>query len=123
MSSLFTDAEIDAYLEYIQLPSEYRTSSTLPRDISFLTKLHIHNISHVPYENLPLHYSEARIIDVNPRAVYNKIMTKRGRGGQCMELNCLLTYIIRGLGFKVYPTGARVRPRVNGVPSGAYTGW
>lgn len=40
-----------------------------------------------------------------------------------MELNYLLTHILHGLGFNVYPTGARVRPRVNGVPGGAYTGW
>ena len=40
-----------------------------------------------------------------------------------MEQNLFFNYMLRGLGFKAYCAGARVRKRELGVPVGDYMGW
>jgi arylamine N-acetyltransferase len=119
--SIFTQEEISAYLSYIGLSPTLLDAST-PRDFALLKKFHLAQVSHVPYENLSNHYSPAHIIDINPRTVYAKILTGRGRGGQCMEVNLLVAQILKGLGFKAYPTAVRNRPRVHGEAQGDYVG-
>ena len=50
-------------------------------------------------------------------------MLANGRGGYCME-NCIFfNHVLRALGFQVYMAGARIRLRVDGVPTGDYIGW
>jgi arylamine N-acetyltransferase len=119
MESIFSNEEIDLYLQYLELPP---TASKAPRGYEFLNTIHIHQISKVPFENLGIHYSKAHDLDVNPRAVYQQVMSGNGRGGQCMQLNILLSHILRGLGFQCYTTGGRARLRVNGIPQGNYMG-
>ena len=40
-----------------------------------------------------------------------------------MENGIFFNHILRALGFEVYPAGARVRPRADGIPHGDYSGW
>lgn len=40
-----------------------------------------------------------------------------------MEQNLFFAYILRGLGFKVYSAGVRVRKREEWVPVGDFMGW
>ncbi|OJJ46452.1 hypothetical protein ASPZODRAFT_25560 [Penicilliopsis zonata CBS 506.65] len=125
---MFTPAQLDAYLEYIDIPLEFRRRTAdgqdewPPRDLSFLTALHTHHISAIPYENLALHYSINKRISLDAQHLLRKC-TRNGRGGYCMETTLLFTDILRSLGFTVYPTGARIRYRVDGVPQGDYSGW
>jgi arylamine N-acetyltransferase len=120
MSSLFSLQEIDRYLAYLGLPETVRTGSKIPKDVDLLKTLQTHQISKVPFENLGIHYSKIHNLDINPRVVYQKVLAGNGRGGQCMELNLLLTHILRGLGFYCYTAGAKVRIRVNGIPQGEF---
>jgi len=40
-----------------------------------------------------------------------------------MEGNLLYNHILKAAGFNAYTVGVRIRPRVDGVPSGEYSGW
>jgi arylamine N-acetyltransferase len=118
--TVFTPEEIQKYLRYIELPEKYDLNSS--KDIEFLTALHVHQISAVPYENLSLHYSTDHKIVLDPRFMYDKILNKRNRGGYCMEISIFFCYLLRSLGFKVYFTGVRIRARTDGIPVGDYIG-
>ncbi|KUI59149.1 Arylamine N-acetyltransferase [Cytospora mali] len=118
----FTKAQLSKYFEHIQLPQKYR-GDDVPRDLSLLTALHIHQIAAIPYENLSLHYSKHKTIDLEPHFLYTKFVEDgRNRGGYCMEGSLFFLHILRSLGFDVYPTGVRIRLRENGVPKGDYVG-
>lgn len=124
MASAYSPEQIAEFLSYIRMPARYQQLEKTPRDLKFLTVLHTHMLSNVPYENLSLHYSPTHKIDLDPQVLFNKVVGgARGRGGYCMENNILIHHILRGLGFDVYIAGVRLRPRVNGVPSGEYLGW
>ncbi|TVY91737.1 Arylamine N-acetyltransferase, partial [Lachnellula willkommii] len=71
-----------------------------------------------------LHYSATHAVSLDPQVLFQKIVGDgRGRGGYCMENSILFYHVLRALGFSVYMAGVRIRPRVGGVPGGAYTGW
>jgi arylamine N-acetyltransferase len=119
----YSPSQIDAYLDLIHLPPQFRPSRSPPHDISFLTALHIHQIATVPYENLALHYAAHgnRSLPLDPQHLYRKC-TENGRGGYCMEVSVFYYYVLRALGFRVYMAGVRIRMRKDGVPEGPYVG-
>lgn len=118
----YSEEQVDRYQDYISLPPQYRRRTNPARNLEFLTALYIHQISAIPYENLGLHYSKDHCINLKPQILYDKF-TRNGRGGYCMENGIFFNHILRSLGFRVYLAGARVRPRLNGVPHGDYMGW
>ncbi|KAK5700087.1 hypothetical protein LTR97_006222 [Elasticomyces elasticus] len=124
MASAYSQDQISRFLSMINLPEKYRVEANPTRDLALLSALHTYTISSVPYENLLLHYSPARDISLEPGDLYRKIVLDgRGRGGYCMENSIFYLNVLRGLGFNVYPTGVRIRLRVNGIPQGDYVGW
>ncbi len=124
MASAYSAEQIAHYENLISLPKQFHFSSNPPLNISYLTTLHIHQISSIPYENLQLHYSITHNISLDPQILFKKIVTDaRGRGGYCMENSIFFNHILRALGFQVYTAGVRIRPRVGGVPVGDYIGW
>jgi arylamine N-acetyltransferase len=92
--------------------------------LKFLAALQRYHLASIPFENLALRNAQSRQdqISLDPQAVVDKVITCR-RGGYCMEQNLFFAYMLRGLGFKVYSAGARVRKRENGVPVGNFIGW
>jgi arylamine N-acetyltransferase len=124
MYSAYTPDQISRFLTHIHLPPKYHPSTNPPLDISFLTALHTHTISTIPYENLSLHYSKDRKVSLDPTDLYQKlVLGGHGRGGYCMENSLFYLHILRGLGFTVYPAGVRIRLRQDGIPQGDYIGW
>jgi arylamine N-acetyltransferase len=124
MASAYTPSQIQQYESYVRLPARFRQSSHPSLDAAYLTALHVHQIAAIPYENLILHYSTSHAVSLNPQDLFKKMITDaRGRGGYCMENSILFHHILKGLGFKVYMAGVRIRPRVGGVPGGEYIGW
>ncbi|KAH6668880.1 arylamine N-acetyltransferase 1 [Halenospora varia] len=122
--SAYTPSQIALYESHISLPTRFHTTSSPPLDITYLTALHIHQISSAPYENLILHYSQHHSVSLDPQVLFEKIVgDKRGRGGYCMENSIFFNHVLRALGWEVYMVGVRIRPRVGGVPGGAYIGW
>lgn len=124
MASAYSLEQITAFLDFIQLPKKYYPENKPVHDLKFLTALHVHTISTIPYDNLSLHYSPTHKISIDPQHSFQKIVVDgRGRGGYCMENSILFNHILRALGFQVYTAGVRIRLRTNGVPDGDYIGW
>ncbi|EAQ85722.1 hypothetical protein CHGG_06975 [Chaetomium globosum CBS 148.51] len=126
MDSAYTPSQVDAYLTHIGLPPSFHPSANPTLNLTYLTTLFTHQITTIPYDNLSIHYSPTHTIDLNPQALFTKMITaNRGRGGYCMENSILFNHMLRALGFSdAYLAGVRIRPRVAGVPQGeAYTGW
>nr|CBL43285.1 TPA: arylamine N-acetyltransferase 1 [Botrytis cinerea] len=126
MASAYSPEQIDQYEEYISLPSKYRRRNNPALTLDYLTSLHIHQISSIPYENLLLHYSPSHSVSLDPQALFTKIITNaRGRGGYCLEGSTFFNHVLRALGFQVYTAGVRIRRRSihDGVPRGDYIGW
>lgn len=124
MESVYDQSQLSQFLDHIQIPSEFRLENEPARDLAYLTCLHTHMLSTVPYENLTLHYSKTHTISLDPQHLFQKIVRdKRGRGGYCMENSLFYNQILRGLGFRVYTVGVRIRHRQDGVPQGPYIGW
>jgi arylamine N-acetyltransferase len=122
MASIFTPQEISDYLEYLGLPARYKDHASIPKDIDFLRILHTYQIGRVPYENLAIHYSKDHQVNIDPKYMYKKITSGRGRGGYCMELCVFYYHLLLSLGFRVYQTGIRIRLRNGPVPFGDYIG-
>ncbi|KAK7434395.1 hypothetical protein Landi51_13517 [Colletotrichum acutatum] len=122
--SAYNQEQIALFEELICLPTKYRQCNEPVRNLAYLTALHVHTISTIPYENLSLHYSESRLVELDPQLLFEKIVTGgRGRGGYCMEVSILMNHVLRALGFQTYMTGVRIRLRKDGVPDGDYIGW
>lgn len=124
MASQYNPEQILQFLQYIGIPKRFHPDNHPPLDIAFLTALHSHFITTIPYENLTLHYSSSHEIVLDPQSLFQKVVTaNRGRGGYCLENAILFNHVLRALGFKAYLVGGRMRFRVNGVPQGDYSGW
>jgi len=126
MASAYTPTQLSLYESHVSLPSHFRHTSQPPPPLTlpYLTALHLHQISACPYENLQLHYSASHAVSLDPQVLFKKIVTdKRGRGGYCMENAIFFHHVLRGLGWKVYFAGVRIRLRERGVPKGNYVGW
>ncbi|OAK98584.1 arylamine N-acetyltransferase 2, partial [Phaeosphaeriaceae sp. SRC1lsM3a] len=125
--SVFNDSHLSSYLAYIGLPPSlqtYRSTGNVPTDLDFLTQLHIHTISTVPYENLWLHYNPTHTNTISPLDMYASTVTRnQGRGGYCFQVSIFFNHILRALGFAAYLAPVRIRMRANGVPYGDYGGW
>ncbi|KAL8829903.1 MAG: hypothetical protein Q9191_001746 [Dirinaria sp. TL-2023a] len=119
--------QISAYFDHVKLPLEVQQNllspsfhlDTHPGDvIEALRIVQIHQLSHVPFENLSIHYSPHHAVSIDAEVLFQKIVgNARGRGGYCMENNCFLGTVLRSLGFNIYSAGARV------LDGHRYTGW
>jgi len=73
-------------------------------DIGLLGRIQSSCVTHIAYENLDI--LEGKPLVLTPEALYEKIVI-RGRGGYCFELNGLLTYMLREMGYIVTERFAR----------------
>lgn len=135
-SPAYTETQLKRYFERIALPvsiqdqllslSRYHDDlpPSLPPDkqLAILTTLQQHQLTHVPFENLSLHYSPHRTISLDVSDLYGKIVERR-RGGYCMENNCFFAAVLRGLNFTVYSGGGRVSNSAQGRAGSGYSGW
>ncbi len=95
--------DLDAYFA--------RIAYTGPRDptLATLHAITAHHAAAIPFENLDVLLG--RPISLDPAAIVQKLIHAR-RGGYCFEQNNLLLLILRALGFRVTPIGARVRWKI-----------
>ncbi|MBT3806346.1 MAG: arylamine N-acetyltransferase [Desulfobacula sp.] len=99
--------DLEAYFNRIDYRGETDVS------LNTLTRLHQANFHTIPFENFDILLG--RGIDLDPQAVFNKLVLKK-RGGNCFELNGLFLHAIQTLGFKARALLARVH--LTGTPSG-----
>lgn len=90
---------IKAYLERIGL-----SECDVSLDAEFLKKLQYAQVLTVPYENLDILNGIPLSLDEN--VLYDKIVNNR-RGGYCFELNGLLSFFLKDIGFEVHNYAAR----------------
>ncbi len=100
--------ELDAYLRRIGESGGDPTLDTLNR-------LHRAHLRAIAYENLDIHLGRTLSLDV--AQIYAKIVT-RGRGGWCYEMNGLLAWALRELGFDVTLLASDVTSEFVGDGSG-----
>ncbi len=74
--------------------------------LAVLHALTLHHATTIPFENLDVLLG--RGISLAPEAIFQKLVRDR-RGGYCFEQNNLLLLVLRALGYRVTPIGARVR--------------
>ncbi len=120
----YSRQQLDRYYERIGL-SIRRVAGDWARKAPGLTYLRLlqrHQMAHVPFENLSLHYSTDHQISIDPQALYRKIVERR-RGGYCMENSGFFGTVLRSLGYQVYSAGARVCHRAQDGRGPQYGGW
>lgn len=96
---------VNDYLERIH----YRGGLQPTRET--LVALHRAHLLNIPYENLEIHLGGALSLELE--AIYEKIVI-RHRGGWCYEMNGLLAWALRELGFDVTLMASHVVPEHQG---------
>lgn len=132
MENVYSPVQLAKYLNYIDLPPNYRPYTNLqhsfPQTEEALTILFRCQITRFPYDNLTVHYSADNTVDIHPQSIYTKLLgtddsIPSGRGGYCLECSIFFHHMLRALGFSVYMTGVRNRERIDGIPQGEFKGW
>lgn len=67
-------------------------------DLATLRRVHRAHLVAIPYENLDIHLD--RRVSLDPAAAFQKLVEQR-RGGWCYEMNGLLAWALREIGFEV----------------------
>lgn len=84
--------ELDAYLARVGYNGPIQTTTEVLRNI------HRAHLLAITYENLDIHLGRTLSLDVN--LIFEKIV-RRKRGGWCYEMNGLLAWALREVGFEV----------------------
>lgn len=84
--------DIQTYLQRINYKGSVSPTATTLHD------LHLAHVQSVPYENLDLHLGFP--VDLKLDAIFKKIAIRK-RGGICLELNYLFSWLLQELGFEV----------------------
>lgn len=95
------EMNVDDYLSHIGYHGPRRP------DLATLTAVHRAHLTAISYENLDIHLD--RVLSLDIVQIYDKIV-RRGRGGWCYEMNSLLAWALRELGFEVTMLAAAVAP-------------
>lgn len=91
------------YLKRIKYDEE---NIPLP-NIENLKKLHLLHVKNIPFENILIHYSQQKIINIEPFNIFDKIVNKN-HGGYCFELNGLFSLLLKSIGYEIYTGSCRV---------------
>ena len=83
-------------MNFIQYLQRLQVKKTENPSYSFLSKLQEQHLLTIPFENLDVHQENKIVLDED--RIYEKIVIC-GRGGFCYELNGLLCWLLRSLGF------------------------
>ena len=83
---------LERYLQRIKYMGNLEPS------LETLIAVHRHHLLHIPYENLDIHLG--RTLQLDPARAYEKIVLEK-RGGWCYEMNGLLAWALREIGFEV----------------------
>jgi arylamine N-acetyltransferase len=122
----YNPSQLDAYLSRIGFPDVPRPTSeniTSSYGLEYLRRLQKYQQQACPFENLNLHYAKHVIKSIEARDLYEKFVVKRW-GGTCTENNTFFGIVLRSLGFRARPVGARVNVALDGgSKGGGYGGW
>ncbi|KAI1385963.1 cysteine proteinase [Hypoxylon trugodes] len=119
----FSSDQLTQFFDRIGLSRQKRIYSVGGRTdddkLKYLYLLKKHTLVRIPFENLTLHYSWHRTINVRPQHLFNKIVSPPSRrGGYCMEANSLFHTVLLSLGYQAFMAGARVCSKDTGKYGG-----
>ena len=97
--------ELSAYLERIAYTGPVQANEQT------LIQIHRHHLLEISYENLDIQLG--RRVDLDLKSIYSKIV-ENGRGGWCYEMNGLLEWALREIGFRVKRVNGGVARDVRG---------
>lgn len=107
--------QLSAYFDRVSLPSAKRVYDVATIDDTskfiYLGLVQKHQLVKVPWENLTQHYSWHRVVHIDPRHLFRKIVQDpagNARGGYCFEVNTFFFTVLYSLGFDVYMGGSRI---------------
>ncbi len=83
---------LEQYLQRIKYTGD------LEPDLETLIAVHRHHLLNIAYENLDIHLG--RTLELSPARAFQKIVLEK-RGGWCYEMNGLLAWALREIGFDV----------------------
>lgn len=91
-SSLLNEQQIDEYFERIELPNSHRRfdQEHVP-DLKFISALHAHHVTRIPYENLSLHYAKNVNISLDVSKIHDKLVRRRRVGTAWRITYCFIT--------------------------------
>ena len=101
--------KVALFLERIGMEPE----TVIEKSVNFLGRIQLNCVLHIAYENLDI--LDSKPLNLEPEALYEKIVLRR-RGGYCFELNGLLTYMLREMGFTVSERFARFLRNEPAIP-------
>lgn len=90
-----TPTQVTAYLDRINLPKKYYPENKPTIDLAYITALHVHHITSIPYENLSIHYSKEHDVSIEPDYLFDKIVTRGCGRGKLHPTHCTTSFIIR----------------------------
>ncbi|KLO17974.1 cysteine proteinase [Schizopora paradoxa] len=107
--SEYSAAQIHDYLCHISFPNppsirdiEEKSFECTVENLRTMTRL---NRLTFPFENTAMHYSPEHVIHTSPQEVFDWMVTKnRGYGSHCCGLGILVLGVLRGLGYRAYPS-------------------
>ncbi|KAI1398162.1 arylamine N-acetyltransferase 3 [Hypoxylon fuscum] len=119
----YSHDQLEQFFDRIAIPEDFRRYSVVAFSRTdqhgYLNLLLKHTLVRIPFENLTLHYSWHRTINVQPQHLFNKIVRQPSRrGGYCMEVNSLFHTVLLSIGYDVFMTGARVYEKETGKYGG-----
>ncbi len=101
---------IDSYLKRINY------TGSLEPTLETLRNIHRQHLLSIPYENLDIHLG--RRFELNQEHFFKKLVFEK-RGGWCYEMNGLLAWVLRELGFEVqYLSGTVGREQKGNLAEG-----
>jgi arylamine N-acetyltransferase len=108
---VFTQPEIDAFLDRIQVPEETRRFLKSPgggkNGLQAITTLQQRTMIAIPFENTSLHYAPYQLFELDAKPLFRKIV-QRNEGGACFQVTRLFLHMVRSMGFQCYPTYGRI---------------
>lgn len=93
-----TKIDVSEYLERLKLKRQ-------DPSLAYLKKLQKAHLTHIPFENLDIHYGSK--IKLDYQAIFKKLISRQ-RGGICYELNGLFYHLLYHLGYDCYIISAEV---------------
>ncbi|ESK86123.1 arylamine n-acetyltransferase 1 [Moniliophthora roreri MCA 2997] len=108
-----TKAQVLAWLDFIQFPVDDTIKTSIENDqfgatLKNLTTLNRLYLVKVPFESTLIHYSANHRINVEPDALFQRIVVEKAGGSYCFGKTSLFLWMLRGLGYRAYAGLARV---------------
>lgn len=102
VKSAYSDEQLTTYLTRMGL-TDVKGHPTLPN----LHRILRGHLITFPFENTEMHYTKTGQIDVDPRAIFNRMLVDKVGGGFCYEQNNLLLNMLLAVGYRGYGIVAR----------------